>query len=517
MYILSGDQVRKADQYAIQNQGISSDDLMERAGTALFNWLHQQLQGAPVRIHLFCGIGNNGGDGLVVARHLSEHGYSLEVYIVNYSDKRSPDFLTNLDRLKDRKIWPHVLSKNDVLPNISKEDMVVDAIFGTGLNRGPDGWVSKLITHLNTSNAFIVAVDIPSGMFTDKAADNTLGIIRANFVLSFQFPKLVFFLPETGTFCEHWATLDIGLDAEYVSTLPINYELIHQKEIKTLYRPRKKFSHKGSYGHTLIIGGSFGKIGAVQLAAKACLRAGSGLVSAFVPGCGYVPFQSALPEVMVITDKDQEQLTQIKLGFQPTVVAFGIGAGTSEKTINAFETFLKENKTPLVIDADGLNILSIKKTLLKSLPPKTVLTPHPKELERLVGPWKNDFEKLDKVKEFSTTYDLIVVIKGAHTITVYKDSGYVNDSGNAGMATAGSGDVLTGVIAGLIAQDYPPFEAAFMGVYLHGRAGDIVAQEGSMEALIASDIIDYLGIAFGELLVPENEIEGSDNKEEPTS
>ncbi len=517
MNILSGEQVRIADQYTIQSQGITSDDLMERAGTTLFNWLHQQLQGAPVTIHLFCGIGNNGGDGLVVARHLAEHGYSVEVYIVNYSDKRSPDFLANLDRLKDRKIWPHVLSKNEVFPIISKEDVVVDAIFGTGLNRVPDEWVIKLIAHVNASDTFILAVDIPSGLYTDKAIENALGIIRAQFVLSFQYPKLVFFLPETGQYCGHWVAFDIGLDAEFVSTLPISYELMQQKEIRALYQPRKKFTHKGTYGHSLIIGGSFGKIGAVQLAAKACLRAGSGLVSTFVPGCGYIPLQGALPEVMVITDKDQEQLTHIKFEFKPTVVAFGIGAGTSDTTIRAFELFLKDNRAPLVIDADGLNILAKKKTLLRSLPPKTVLTPHPKELERLLGAWNNDFEKLEKVKEFSATYDVIVVIKGAHTITVYKEMGYVNDSGNPGMATAGSGDALTGIISGLIAQGYPPLEAAIMGVYLHGRAGDMAVQGGSMEALIASDIIDNLGMAFGELFLPENEIEGSDNKEEPIS
>ncbi len=517
MNILSGEQIRKADQYTIESQGISSDDLMERAGTALFNWLHKHLQGAPVTIHLFCGIGNNGGDGLVVARHLAEHGYSVEVYIVNYSDKRSPDFLVNLDRLKDRKIWPHVLSKKDVLPIISKEDIIVDAIFGTGLNRVPDEWVIKLITHLNASNTFILAVDIPSGLYTDKAMENALGIIKAHFVLSFQYPKLVFFLPETGPYCGHWAVLDIGLDAGFVSTLPISYEFIQQKEIRALYKPRKRFTHKGTYGHSLIIGGSFGKIGAVQLAAKACLRAGSGLVSAFVPGCGYIPLQSALPEVMVITDKDQAQLTHIKFEFKPTVIAFGIGAGTSDATISAFELFLKENTAPLVIDADGLNILSKKKSILRSSPPQTVLTPHPKELERLVGTWKNDFEKLEKVKEFSTTYDVIVVIKGAHTITVYKDMGYVNDSGNPGMATAGSGDALTGVISGLIAQGYSPLESAIMGVYLHGRAGDIAVQVSGMEALMASDIIDNLGMSFGELILPENEIKESNNKEEPTS
>ncbi len=510
MKILSGDQIRKTDQYTIQQQGIRSDELMERAGMALFKWIHEQLQGAPVTIHLFCGIGNNGGDGLVVARLLAEHGYSLEVYIVNYSDKRSPDFLTNLDRLKDRKIWPHVFSKVDELPIVSKDDMIVDAIFGTGLNRLADEWVTKLITHLNASGAFILSVDIPSGLFTDKPVANTSGIIMAQLVVSFQYPKLVFFLPESGVFCEHWVVVDIGLDTEYVANLAVTYELIQLQQVRALFRPRKKFTHKGTYGHSLVVGGSYGKIGAVHLTAKACIRAGSGLVTVFVPQCGYVPLQSSLAEVMVITDKQEKHLSHIRVPFQPSAIAFGIGAGTSESTIDAFEAFLEQNRTSLVIDADGLNILSKKKSLLKLLPPKTVLTPHPKELERLIGPWQNDFEKLEKVIAFSSTYDTIVIIKGAHTIIVYKGLGYVNDSGNPGMATAGSGDVLTGVITSLIAQGYLPLEAAIMGVFLHGRAGDLAAQHGSMESLMASDITSHLGKAFSEVSSTADEKEVND-------
>ncbi|QBA63801.1 NAD(P)H-hydrate dehydratase [Muriicola soli] len=508
MKILSGEQIRAADQQTIKIQGIRSDELMERAGLATFQWLHQQLNGSPVVFHIFCGIGNNGGDGLVIARHLLEHGYNIKVYIVNYSDKRSPDFLINLDRLKDRKVWPEVIGNDSKLPDIPKEDMVLDAIFGTGLNRTPDTWVTELISHINDSKAFVISVDIASGLFLDKVFENEQSVVKANYVLTFQFPKLIFFLPETGIYCENSVVLDIGLDKDYVSSLKNTFHFIQRQEILELYQFRKKFAHKGTYGHAVIVGGSHGKIGAVALSAKACLKSGSGLVTTFVPQCGYLPLQASVPEIMVLTDKENQEISEIEIPFKPTVIGIGMGMGTTEVVLNAFEKFLKSNTIPLVIDADGLNLLSKQKSLLKHLPPQTVLTPHPKELERLIGPWQDDFEKLEKAQKFSDKYNCILVLKGAHSITLYKEQGYVNSTGNPGMATAGSGDVLTGMITALIAQGYTALDAAIMGVYLHGRAGDLCLESQGMESLIASDIIDSLGGVFKEFFTEEIKEEG---------
>ena len=496
MKILSGQQIREADLHTIRKEQISSDLLMERAGIALFNWLHARLQGAPVAIHIFCGTGNNGGDGLVLARHLREHGYAIEVYIVNYREERSRDFLINLDRLKDRKVWPQVINKGIPLPSIGQEDILVDAIFGTGLNRTPEAWVSSLLNHLNGSGAAILSVDIPSGLFVDGIFKDPEAIIRANYVLTFQFPKLVFFLPQTGIYCGNWEVLDIGLDPDYIAALEVSYELIDKNVVNDLYRPRKKFSHKGTYGHSLIIGGSYGKIGAVKLAAEACLRTGSGLVTALVPGCGYDALQTALPEAMVLTDPDKAQLTDLQVDLKPTAIGLGIGMGTAHETIEAVNAFLKVNKRPLVVDADGLNMLALKKEMLQLLPPQTILTPHPKELERLIGSWKDDFDKLDKAIKFSLRYQCILVLKGAHSIVLSEGKGYVNITGNPGMATAGSGDVLTGIITGLLAQGYAPWEAAVFGVFLHGSAGDSAAGTTGEEALIASDITRNLGNAY---------------------
>ncbi|WP_373518478.1 NAD(P)H-hydrate dehydratase [Pricia sp.] len=499
MKIFSAEQIYAADKATIKKQEITSDELMERAATQLFNWLHLRLQGEQVKIHLFCGIGNNGGDGLALARQLQEHGYTSTVYVVNYSKKRSDDFLTNLKRLKDGEVWPEFLEEGDDLPEIGGKDIIVDAIFGLGLNRPPDSWVVELFEHLHRSQAFTLSVDIPSGLFTDKAPANEKAVVKANHTLSFQVPKLIFFLPETGIYTEQWELLDIGLDTEFLMNADTDYELIGQHEVLSHYIPREKYSHKGTYGHSLIIGGSYGKIGAVHLAAKACLRSGSGLVTAFIPQCGYIPLQTNFPEAMVITDMDEKYISKIDFDISPNAIGIGMGMGRDKKTLTAFSDFLDSNETPLVVDADALNILSENKELLKKLPSKTVLTPHPKELERLIGKWDDDFEKLERAKAFSKAYDCVLVIKGSNTIVISDGKGYVNTTGNPGMGTGGTGDVLTGIITGLIAQGYEPLQAAIFGVYLHGRAGDIAVEKTGYQALTASNVIDGIGGAFLDL------------------
>lgn len=507
MKLYSAKQIYKADQISIKKEEITSDELMERAALQLFNWIHLRMQGAPVKIHLFCGIGNNGGDGIALARHLLDHGYNISVYVINYSEKRSKDFLINLERLKTRKCWPSFISSDDELPEIGKDDIIVDGIFGIGLNRTPDDWVAKIIQHLNKSEAFILSIDIPSGLFTDQGPENLEAIIKSNFVLSFQTPKLVFFLPQTGPFIEQWEVLDIGLDPEYLMATETDYELIGNNKALSVYKPREKYAHKGTYGHTLIIGGSYGKMGAVCLAANAALHAGSGLVTAYVPKIGYSILQTSLPEVMVLTDSNEDLLEKIEFDFEPTVVGIGVGMGTNNKTVTGFTEFLNKNKKPLVLDADALNILSKNKSLLKKLPENTILTPHPKELERLIGTWKDDFEKLDKVKKFTKKFKCIVVIKGAHTIVVQIDKGYVNTTGNPGMATAGSGDVLTGIITGLRAQGYTALDAAIFGVYLHGKAGDIAVESTGYQSLVASSLIESIGSAYLDLFkIPEHPV-----------
>ncbi|WP_439151884.1 NAD(P)H-hydrate dehydratase [Winogradskyella sp.] len=514
MKVFSKEQIYQGDKLTTERQNISSTDLMERAGTQIFNWMHMRMQGAQVPIHIFCGIGNNGGDGLVLGRHLLTHGYNVITYIVNCSDKRSKDFLINYDRIKNvTKDWPKMLSCGADFSEIviDEKDIIVDAVFGIGLNRPPNDWVIELFQKWRASKAFTLSIDVPSGLYTDQAVEDENAVVHAGYTLSFQSPKLVFFLPETAKYTVQWEVLDIGIDRDYLMQTETEVELISKFEVLPLYKPREKFSHKGDFGHALIIGGSHGKIGAVNLTSRATLSAGAGLVTAYIPECGYNSLQAAVPEVMVITDKNDKHISDIQFEIEPTVIGIGIGLGLAGDSVLAFETFLKKNKTPLVIDADALNILAQKKALLKLLPEQSVLTPHPKELERLIGKWSHDFDKLKKAKAFSSKYNVIIVIKGAHSITVYQDKQYINTTGNPGMATAGSGDVLTGIITGLIAQKYDPLAASIFGVYLHGKSGDIALEDFGYQSLIASHIIETIGEAFIDLFKqpeePQNEQE----------
>ena len=505
MKIYSSQQMQEADKATIQRQNISSLELMERAATKVFDLIHHKLQGAPIPIHIFCGIGNNGGDGLVISRLLNMHGYHVKTYVVNFSDHRSKDFLANYDRLKEiAKEWPVQLKSEEDFPEIDHNDFVIDAIFGVGLNRPLVSWVVSLVKHINKSECFTLSVDIPSGLYTDKMPDDPEGVCFADVTVTFQLPKLVFFLPQTAVYSKDLQVVDIGLDVSFLAQHPGIGELIGGNEVLPLYRHRQKFSHKGTYGHCVLIGGSYGKIGSVTLATKAALRTGAGLATAYVPECGYEVMQTVVPEAMVITDDDDE-LAEISLDFKPSAVGIGIGLGTSTKTIKAFGEFLRNNKAPIVVDADGINILAKQAELLEFLPKQAIITPHPKELERLIGSWKDDFDKIEKVKAFSKQYDCIVVVKGAHSLTIYRDQLFVNNSGNPGMATGGSGDVLTGMLTALLSQGYPPLHAAIFGVFLHGNAGDIAAQHTGFEGLIAGDIIARIGAAFSDLFETREE------------
>ncbi|MEO6346826.1 MAG: NAD(P)H-hydrate dehydratase [Aquaticitalea sp.] len=514
MKIFSKEQIYKGDKITAKKQKISSTELMERAGIQIFNWLHARMEGAQVPIHVFCGIGNNGGDGLVVASHLITHGYNVKTYVVNCSEKRTKDFLINYERIKETtKKWPEMLNCEADFPEIGADDIIIDAVFGIGLNRPPNDWVKDLFKHFRTSKAFVLAIDLPSGLYADKVPKDENAVVWATHTLSFASPKLVFFLPQTAKYTQQWEILDIGLDKEYLSTTETEAEFLGKHEMLELYQPREQFSNKGDFGHTLIIGGSYGKIGAVNLSSRAALSSGAGLVTAFVPKCGYAILQTSFPEAMVITDENEKFITTIQFDIEPTSIGIGVGMGTDEKTVSAFKTFLKKNKKPLVIDADGINILSKENALLKLLPKQTILSPHPKELERLIGKWKDDFDKLKKVKEFSKTHNLVVIIKGANTMTVDDDKIYVNSTGNPGLATGGTGDVLTGIIAGLLSQGYEPLISAVFGVYLHGKSADIAANDFGFQSMIASHVIDYLGKAYMDLFL-KPEMQPPKNEEE---
>lgn len=503
MEILTAQQIYQLDKATIESQGVTALDLMERAGTTCFEWIHSKLQGNPVKILVFCGIGNNGGDGLVIARHLHQHGYNVECYVVNFNKKRTEGFLHNYDKLKDAGVWPKVINSENDFPEFAANDIVIDAILGIGLSRKIEGFTVDLIKYINKVKAYTLAIDLPSGLFADKSVSGKDTVLEASHTLTFQRPKIALLLPENEPYIYTWETINIGLDEQFIAKMDtVKHFMTEKDDVLQLYKPRTKFSHKGTYGHSLIIGGSFGKIGAVTLTSQGALKSGSGKVTAYIPKCGYQILQISIPEVMVEVDAENE-LEFFNYKSNPTVIGIGCGIGTSEKTSKGFAKFLSTNKLPLVVDADALNILSENKELLKLLPENSILTPHPKEFERLVGKWKNDHDKLEKLKELSSKYKIIVVLKGANTVIANNDELYFNTTGNPALATAGTGDILLGIITGLLAQNYKPLDAAIFGVYIHGKTANIAMNDMSIENFIASSVLDYLDDAFMSLFIDE--------------
>jgi hydroxyethylthiazole kinase-like uncharacterized protein yjeF len=481
--------IKEADKITITNQGITSFQLMERAATEVFLWIKKHRPDKETTFHVFCGRGNNGGDGLVVARLLHQDGYPVRVDIVEEAGSPTPEFEMAYKQLADAGMEynksPEYFYEHGKL-------VYIDALFGVGFNRDLPESIAKIVDRINKCDGKVISIDVPSGLYMDKP---THIAVKSNHVLTFQFPKLAFFLPKNSPFVDKIVVLDIGLDKEFIANTPTDYHYINKHAIGMRYKPVHHHAHKGTEGHALIIGGSYGKIGAACLSAKAALKSGCGLVTVYLPKCGYQIMQSAFPEAMALTN-GKKHITKIGFELEPKSIGIGPGLGQHPETQQALHDFLKLNKIPLVIDADALNILSYNKEWLNLLPENTILTPHPKELERLMGGWDNDFDKLGKMKAFAQQYNVLLVAKDAHTMVVYGHNVYVNHTGNAALATGGTGDVLTGIITGLLAQGYAAADAAIMGVYLHGLTADLAISETSTQAFTASDVIKYLGRAY---------------------
>lgn len=491
MKILTTSQIRQADQYTIQHEPVSSVDLMERAATKVFEWLVSHIN-KENHIKFFCGMGNNGGDGLVVARLLFGVGIDTEVYLVRYSEKMSHDCEVNFQRLTGETSVPvtNILTESD-FPELESNDIIIDALFGSGLNRPIEGLAAELIDHLNRQQAVRIAIDIASGLYADMPSPKG-AIFHADYTLTFQMPKLAFMMPENDEFTGRLEILDIQLHPQYLDEAKTNNFLMERKMVADMLHRRTKFSHKGTYGHALLIAGSEGKTGAAILGAKSCLRTGVGLLTVKLPQSAWTPLQASLPEAMIQADDKLDVFNAIGVG---------PGLGKDDDAQRMVRHLIQDAHVPLVMDADALNILSENKTWLAFLPPKTILTPHPKEFERLFGKTSTSFERLELLREMAVKHGIIIVLKGANTATAMPNGAvFFNNTGNPGMATAGSGDVLTGMILSLLAQHYTPEEAAVLGVYLHGLAGDLAAGELGQEALIASDITEHIGKAYLSLI-----------------
>jgi ADP-dependent NAD(P)H-hydrate dehydratase / NAD(P)H-hydrate epimerase len=495
--IFSAAQFRNWDAVTISNEPVSSIDLMERAAEKCTQWIIARNFHAQ-SFTIFCGKGNNGGDGLAIARLLLEKQKNVSVFIIETVVPGSSDFETNLQRLPtETKIsW---LSSPAGFPKPGENTVVIDAIFGTGLNKPPEGVFSALISFINNPGGRVVSIDMPSGLYADESSlKNT--VVHASYTLTFQSLKLAFMMAENAAYMGEVHVLDLGLDKNFYETEKAGFYLTESADVKKVFRKRNRFSHKGDFGHALLVAGSYGKMGAAVLAAKACVHGGTGLLTCHIPRCGYTIMQTSVPEAMADMDDNEYHLTTLRPGLSRyNATGIGPGIGTDKSTRELVASLLKNYGGALIIDADALNCIAADPSLISNIPPLSILTPHPKEFDRLFGDHENEFARIHKAMDISHKNNIIIVLKGHHTLVATPNGGFFNSTGNAGMAKGGSGDVLTGIITSLLAQKYSAHDAAVLGCYLHGLAGDEAADALTEEYITAGDIVNFLPAAFRQI------------------
>lgn len=503
MKIFTTKEIREIDRYTIEQEGVAALELMNRAATAVA--LEVMARFMPTkRIVIFAGAGNNGGDALLVARKLYEQGYRPEVILFNVRTKQlseSCEVCRNYLLEMDNVLFTEVVSTYTP-PELGRDDVVIDGLFGTGLRTPINSGFASLIRYISDSEAFIISIDVPSGMCGEwNSGTPRNNIMRANLTLAFQFERLAFSFEENADYIGEVKVIDIELSEEAQRRTSSDFYRIEMNDVRQMIKPRKPFSNKYSVGTLYLIAGSYGMMGAAVLAARSAMRAGAGLLTVHAPMCGFTPMQCGVPEALFEADANEYITTNVDVRRKYSALAIGPGIGTNDDTVTAVDMFLKKANQPVVIDADALNCIAKRPILLKSIPRGSVLTPHAGEFDRLFGQHGTHEERLVKAIEVAKLYGLTIVLKGHNTMTVRSDGKvYVNSSGNAGMATAGSGDVLTGMIGSLMAQGYSPDWAAVMGVYVHGLAGDMAAAEHGEMGLTASDIVNNIGKAIKRIM-----------------
>ncbi|MEZ4983936.1 MAG: NAD(P)H-hydrate dehydratase [Saprospiraceae bacterium] len=538
MKILSTQQMKEADRATILHEPIASVDLMERAARAFIRAFMHDFPDRDAPIVVGCGPGNNGGDGLAVARMLHQEAYTVAVYTVWGGAQPSPDCQENLDRIQQLRLMPvQVVRAAADFPAMAKGTVVIDALFGAGLSRPLEGLHREWVDYLNATDTIRVAIDLPSGLPADGPVEENAstavagiagpgigaepipkggyeriarpqrggplivnGVVQAHYTYTFQTPKLAFFAPENAAYVGRWQCLDIGLLPAALAAADTPFHWVQEGELRGLLKERGRFDHKGVYGHSLLVAGSYGKVGAAILGARAALRTGCGWVTAHVPRCGYEIMQIAFPEAMVTVDRHREVWTDLPPAGRYDAIGVGPGIGTNVLTKRALAQLLETVDVPLVLDADALNLLAQDKGLMALLPKGCILTPHPGEFERLFGKLPHSFARWEMMRQIAMQRGVFILLKGGNTVIATPTGQlYWLTTGNPGMATAGAGDVLTGMITSLLAQGYTPEEAALLGAALHGVAGNLAAEQQQMESLIADDIIAHLGGAFASI------------------
>ncbi len=500
MKILNTAQIRELDKYTIEHEPIKAIDLMERAAKAIAHAIMEEwIEHTPVIV--FAGPGNNGGDGLAVARILAEADYQVSVYLFNIHNKLSEECATNRQRIincKKVSKFTEVTLDFDP-PELTPATLIIDSLFGSGINKPLMGGFASLVKYINQSPAKVVSIDIPSGLMCEDNSYNIRpNIIRANLTLTLQQLKLSMMFADCQQYIGRLRVLDIRLSPEYIRNTETAYRIIEEHELRPRLRQRNDFAHKGTMGHALIIAGSYGMAGAAILATRGCLRAGAGKVTTHTPKRNYSIMQTAVPEAIMQMDHEETYFSESVDTDGFDAVAIGPGLGRNENTSIALIGQIRRTQCPVVVDADAINILANHQAWLQQLPKGIILTPHPKEFDRLVGSVSNnDYDRLTRALQLAERLQGYVILKGHHSALCMPNGHVVfNSSGNSGMATAGSGDVLTGILAALLARGYERAEACMLGMYLHGLAGDIAAKQVGKESLVAGDIIRFLPKAF---------------------
>ena len=498
MKIFTAPQIKELDKYTIEHEPIKSIDLMERAARQLTRAIELRWHN-DVPVMVFAGPGNNGGDALAVARMLLADGYKVQVYLFNITGKLSADCAENRQRFLDKKAKYLIeVTQEFDPPRLEHGTLVVDGLFGSGLNKPLAGGFASLVKYINASKAEVVSIDMPSGLMTEDNTYNvSSNIVHATLTLTLQQPKLSFLFAENQQYIGQVEVLDIGISPEGIEHTDAQFTLLEGSTLSSLLLPRSPFAHKGNMGHALLVAGSYGMAGAAILAARACMRAGAGKLTIHTPKRNVAILQGAVPEAVLHIDREETMFAETVATEEFTAMGIGPGLGHTDNTAITLIAQLRRATCPVVADADALNIIAARRAWLQQLPKGIILTPHPKELDRMEGQCTDSYERLSKARDLAERLQGYVVLKGHHTAICMPDGHIVfNSTGNAGMATAGSGDVLTGIITALLARGYNRQYASMLGVYLHGLAGDLAAEELGQESLIASDIIDHLPQAF---------------------
>jgi hydroxyethylthiazole kinase-like uncharacterized protein yjeF len=495
--LLTSAQLREADAYTIKHEPISPLNLMERAAKAFVGWFVNRFPDKKQAISIYCGTGNNGGDGLAIARMLQDHHYkALNIKITRFSEKASDDFNANLKRLQNTIPLTEIKPGKD----FPAEDSVViiDAMLGSGLNKPLKGDYEKLVKYLNSLQKTAIAVDVPTGFFTEGEVKPGATVLKSDLVITFQQAKINFLLPESGPFIKCWEAVNIGIDEGFVRSLNSPYQFVEEKDIRGMIKPRHKFSNKGTYGHALLVAGQAKTMGAALLCASGCAHAGDGLTTACVPESGLTALNSYLPEIMAIIRQGKE-LPEIEWD-SFNAMGIGPGLGNNENSLALLINIFTNYKKPVVIDADALNLLAEHKELWKTIPQGSIITPHMKEFDRLFGNHTNWWQRLQTGLQKAKEYNVHIVLKNDYTLSITPEGKvYFNSTSNAAMASGGMGDVLTGILASLLAQHYSAAEACIIGNYIHGKAGDELALPNRMNVVLPGKLAAQLPVTMAKL------------------